>query len=323
MNILDFGQSRPFFDPAKCLNRIQRKHTCTVCTEQCPRGVFSLNAGDALRWDRCTDCNLCVAACPSRCFTASARRQKRLKEELNLKEPVSFGCRREETLCTVRMRCLTAVPWELIDACALYTDVVLYTGVCENCPEEGQRQAVSELLGRLERFLGEERFGQRVHLLREGRFTAAEPASAAENAVTRRALFSGVGRKLKSKAYLAAAQSLPFLEETETDGMYLRKLLAKAVQAETERDPSFRAGVELPQFTSRCTGYGICEKICPQKAIELGPEEAGGRMVYLTPWKCTACGLCALVCPYGGMEGLHTVRVPRMTQLALVRIHTK
>ena len=327
MSMLSLGHSRPTIDNATCLNRIQRKHPCSVCADLCPRGVFSMDPKKENQWERCTDCNLCVAACPSRCFAPSAERQKRLKEDLDLNAPVSFGCREEETLCTVRMSCITAVPWELIAACALYTDVTLYLRACTNCRDEKKKQAVSALLEKLERFLGPERFAERVRLMRTDGEEGPEAQTAAEKPekkiLSRRAVFSGIGERFKTEAFKAAARRLPFLEETEDNGMQYRMLLAKAVQQEQQRDPDFLPGVSLPQYTTACTGCGICEKLCPQKAIEFGEEQEGERTAWLTPWKCTDCELCVKACPYGGISGMHTARVPRMTQVALVRIRTE
>ena len=323
MSILSFEGSRPSFDPARCLNRIQRKFTCTVCTEQCPMEVFSLSGKEPIRWNRCTDCGLCVTLCPDRCFAPSSEQRRRLTEEISLKETVSFGCRREETLATVRAKCLLAVPWELIAACALSTDVVLYTGACEDCGEERLRHALPELLGRLKSFLGEERFDSHVHLLQSGTFSRPDEAPEQEKTLSRRALFTGLGQKLGTQAGRAVARKLPFLENGAADGLQFRKMLAGRVQEETGRDPSFRPGVELPRYTACCTGCGICEKLCPQKAIAFEPSENGKIVVYITPWKCTACGLCVKACPVGGIDNLHTVRVPRMTELALVQVEAK
>ena len=162
----------------------------------------------------------------------------------------------------------------------------------------------------------------RVHILKEGSFIKPEEKETEEKPVSRREIFSGIGRKIKKEAFRAAARRIPLLENTEEDGRQYRMLLTRAMQEETQRDPTFRAGVQLPQFTVACKNCGICEKICPQKAIEFGEERDGKRMIWLTPWKCTGCELCAKTCPYGGITGLHTVLVPQMTRVPLVQIHT-
>ena len=118
----------------------------------------------------------------------------------------------------------------------------------------------------------------------------------------------------------AAAERLPFLEETEEDGMLYRRQLAAAVQKEIKEDQNLRFRVSLPQFNIRCTGCGICEKVCPRQAIRILPEEDGNRLICLTPWKCTDCALCVRLCLTGGLSGMHPVTVPRLTELALVRV---
>lgn len=56
-----------------------------------------------------------------------------------------------------------------------------------------------------------------------------------------------------------------------------------------------------------CAGCGICAKICPTRAIELGPikEIATGLdapPVMLDVENCPFCGMCAAFCPYGSMK---------------------
>lgn len=102
--------------------------------------------------------------------------------------------------------------------------------------------------------------------------------------------------------------------------MRYRRMLAALVKKENAEGAERRRTVSLPQFNTRCTGCGICEKLCPQAAIRIVPEGDGNRLICLTPWKCTACGLCARLCFAGGLSGMHPVAVPRMTELALVRV---
>jgi len=61
----------------------------------------------------------------------------------------------------------------------------------------------------------------------------------------------------------------------------------------------------------RCNGCGVCVRVCPTGALELGPipEIATGLDVPPITWdidKCTFCGMCAGLCPIGAIE-MHTL----------------
>ncbi len=85
--------------------------------------------------------------------------------------------------------------------------------------------------------------------------------------------------------------------------------------------PSF--GVQLPRFTTACYGCGTCARLCPSKALEVGPPKDGKCTVYITPWKCTSCAACEKICIHGGINGLQLVKVPHLDRLALVRVNVR
>nr|MCR5088702.1 4Fe-4S dicluster domain-containing protein [Oscillospiraceae bacterium] len=142
-------------------------------------------------------------------------------------------------------------------------------------------------------------------------------------------LFSGMKKTAARELAHEAARRLPFLNEENEEGLQYRRMLASAVEKDrraaeessAEERPTY--GVQLPRFNIACIACGICEKICPQKALVFGPAEEGRKTVFITPWKCTACALCSRLCPYGGISGMHEVRVPHLKELALVRVNTE
>lgn len=214
---------------------------------------------------------------------------------------------------------------------AMRTDLVLYTGACATCRRDGWAERVEDQLAKLRTFLGEERWIRQVHLLTEGRYEPPAPSERPgepEKTLSRRELFAGLKKRAAKGLYQAAAGRLPLLEEDDADGMQYRRALAETVLAEQKRNseepepgetpPDY--GMRLPRFSANCYGCGICEKLCPQKAIRIGDEINGTRLIYITPWKCAGCSLCFRVCPHGGITEMRTIRVPRLTELTLVRV---
>lgn len=326
------ASGRPTLQADRCLNRKQNKFTCTICSEICPRHVFSLNAKEELKWSHCRDCGLCVSACPSRCFTLSSAMQQTLTEDTRADEALVFACECEPELMDRKIPCLAAISWELLALMAFNGEVVLLMNHCASCGKAGPHALLLENLAEAKAFLGEERFRERVRLVESGTWEAE--TSPSEKEMSRRAVFSGLKKNLKKNVYRAAVSRIPQLEEADRDGLRYRRLLAQAVRAERDRlrEAQQAGGVtaelptyalSLPAYTTSCFGCGICERICPQQALEIRVEEGGTRLICITPWKCTACGLCVEICPHGGLQGLEKIAVPFLEQLPLARVPTE
>ena len=314
--------SRPALNAGHCLNRLQRRTPCTRCAEVCPHGVFPLKAGEAVNWARCTDCSLCVAACPTRALTASEPVRRTWEEAASERGPLRLSCRREDERGGLRIGCLASIPWELMAALALRGELCLYTRACEDCPLAKQRTLLDENLAALKAFLGAERLAKQIRL-NAAPETAPVVQDTGEKPMTRRALFSGMRHGVEKQLFKEAEKRLPLLLGKREDPLALRFALSEAVKAERAQSGDRRYGVQLPRYNLNCFGCGICETVCPHKAINIVPEEGGTRLVYIEPKKCTACGLCVSLCPHKGMDGLETVTVPHLEKLALVRVKSE
>jgi len=329
-SIIDNKNERPIFTAAYCLNRAQRKYTCTICNELCPDKVFSLKAGEPLKWESCRGCGLCVSACPSACFAPSVSMQNTLTEDLDLNRSVSFSCFEEDTLCDKTVECLAGVPWELLAVLALHTRVYLCTGSCAECDKKERVDVLEQNVAALRDFLGEELYNDRVRLLEKGESVPDEGNESTGEAKTRREVFSDVKSSLTKGLYKITVKKLPFLADTDRDGLQYRKMLANTVlqrrkearEAEPDKTiPLPTYGLSLPEFNAACWGCEICSRICPHKALEFRDEGSGKKLVYIDTLLCKGCGLCARLCPEHGMNGIRTVHVPYLAKLPLVRVN--
>ena len=323
---------RPGLHSGSCLNRKQNKFNCTVCTEICTEQVFSLDPKAEIKWSRCRDCGLCVTACPARVFTLSPEMQRTLTDHVQVGDAVVIACEQEPALMDRKVRCLAGVPWELLALLTFYGELVLYTKHCGDCDKNAWVSRLHQNLDALKTFLGEDCFRKRVHLVDTGEW--APETAETERELSRREIFSGMNKRVKKDLYRAAVNRIPALQETEPDGLGYRRLLSNEVLKNRERiqqaknagentDPLPAYSVPLPAYNTACFGCSICERICPQKAIEIKAEEGGTRMIYITPWRCTACSLCVEVCPHGGLNGLRDTAVPHLEKLPLVRVKTE
>ena len=57
---------------------------------------------------------------------------------------------------------------------------------------------------------------------------------------------------------------------------------------------------------SRCTGCGLCEQLCPVRAIRVT------HVANIDAQRCTGCGVCVQSCPQGAMHVARTRPTPAM-----------
>ena len=182
-----------------------------------------------MRWELCTDCSLCVSACPTRALIPSEPTRRDYAEALESAQ-VRITCRREADVGTLRVGCLASVPWELPAVFALRGKLCLYTRACASCPREMQRAAVTAAVEALKSFLGPGLFRERVQIVDGEDTPLAVPEETPEMpAVTRRELFGGIRRRAEKRLFREAEKRLPLLlgEQAEPPGSARRSVLIR------------------------------------------------------------------------------------------------
>ena len=269
----------------RCVHAIVEQAGCRACVDACPRGAWMLDdEGLDLDTDACDGCGLCTPACPQ-----GAIRQERevLHGNWRGRRVAAIACEHAGVRPGAGvLPCLhTLGERELLRLRrAGVTHLVSCRGDCNQCPRHGGA-TLRQHLERVNRVLGPRRGGGLHHTetdVAHWQHLADSLSGAAEEgpALSRRALFRiGIDTSVRLFS-LYAEEEETFLAPGELLGEQCSELPLPHV-------PSIDA--------ERCNACHACARLCPQGAIELVEDQAGGayRLHSVT---CTGCGICSDSC---------------------------
>ena len=330
MLITTVEAGNPNFSPDHCLNRRQTRHPCRACSQLCPGQAIPANPVTArIDWTKCINCGLCITACPGRCFAPDTKYQQAISAPENA-DVVAFACAHSDApAMQQKVECLCGIPWEWLAALAMRTQVRLYVRNCETCPYTACRDQLTDNLMQLELFLGEAHFSKQVLLADHADEMKAQQAA---ESMSRRQAFGIFRRKATKTVALSVSGMMPKPEnDPAKDALTYRRLLSNMIAADCiarrkrskeENKPAQypEYGILLPDFNKNCYACGMCEKVCPQKAMTIKQSAEGESMIFITPWKCTACGLCAATCLVKGISSIAPHQALHLEEQCFVRV---
>ena len=273
-------EAHPTVDSSCCINEIQQKKHCGLCKVSCH--VSALDKITSPDFTHCDDCGICVAHCPAQVFTNSpSLTQKLITLVENTNQTITLSCHHSQKEADCKLSCLAAYPWEVLASLVVNNNLISFVpGECDSCPHKTQMLLFERSLSQLKSFLGEEAYKT---IFSENQKPQLQ---------SRREAFSSLLRQ----GGRSALNLLPEELRSSPDKNLWRKVLLHSLASQ---NPSKHTAHWItPIIQEDCKACGICEKLCPNKALRIVLGE--DKEFYLThfSWKCQGCGLCAAACPW-------------------------
>lgn len=279
----------PTIYPEKCINVRQRRMRCQECILACPEDALVLGRKIVLNQKKCTNCNRCAAVCPSVTFVPRTEVLEPLYQAIQQKESISITCNKSTEKSSIKVGCLSELPWEFYAYIALDRQLILDCSYCEECEDKQASQFIQKNIARLKEFMGECRFFEAVTIV-------SSKEESLECQYTRRELLTYLAHQGKQKATFFA----PFIFNQNEDARIYRSLLVSKVQR-INKEQKLDYGWNTVALGKKCYGCGVCEKLCPQNAISIKEEEGNYYFIHHFG-KCTHCGICKVVCNQKAIE---------------------
>ena len=246
-------ESHPLRIDGLCLNTIQRRTPCEICSDVCPKGLEIHKKKP--NWHGCINCNLCVSACPTQAIHESSTNLSTVMSIMDAPGDYAIlACDRFEGNADLRLACISSLPWEVLATLALSRRIVLRTKPCKDCPDPESVERLKGIIKHLREFFGPEGFKERFH-------TVPPKDGHASWGASKRQAFSSAFNTVKTGADRILSKDAPKMS-------HYRAVLLDVLSAMPEED--------RPELTWRtleedgdCRACEICSKICPHEAIEI------------------------------------------------------
>jgi ferredoxin/coenzyme F420-reducing hydrogenase delta subunit len=318
-------------DPAQCSRLRHMKSTCTRCMDHCPHHAISFDEAIIIDSDKCDDCGICTAVCPTGALEATKpSNDELLKHVEQCKEtPVlAFACPKvfkgsDERVVTVN--CLGRLDASILVGAVANNiqHVFLVDGPCQNCPSAIGRQAAAQAVAESNALARAFGISPRISFVSESPFptAAASETDASSEALSRRAFFTTFVHESKEAAALTVSTVLKKEPENKIGRVKgelpqrlstKRRLLLESLKRLGQLvNPDYALENEswaTCRIKSSCTACQMCAFFCPTGALTK-TENDGKPALEFRVSHCTNCGMCAEVCYWKSLELLSRVNL--------------
>lgn len=285
------------------------KSACSRCSDSCPVGAIHVSGKGAEIGGGCTDCGVCISACPNGVFVINGRDDKKMAAEIVsrvrdqelrvFRISCEYGGGTSDLVVPCLGRLTEALLLEPLRAGASRIEIL--QPPCKECPSRKAAPHTDRVLQQAYYICGMLGIGAiRISLVRleyEGRRIAKRTNEDSETKSFSRREFFG---SLRTKALEVAAASIPEIEQKNAGDKELS--FKEAIQIKpvnTKRSMLLESIREMAAKHEGQDSRRADEHPAPC-AVEVPSEDCITAGLEVDP-KCTACGVCATLCPTGAL----------------------
>ncbi|MFZ5997215.1 MAG: hypothetical protein ACOYW7_06970 [Nitrospirota bacterium] len=282
---------------SRCLRMRFNGCSCNRCTEQCRSGAITIDDEIRVKEKACTECMLCVAACPSDSFEINGQDFYSLSDRLRKIPLPVLGCKAQHDLIAhEKTFCMGFLSEEHLIALAAFMKAPLQINLtkCSGC---GNGFIVEVLKRRLRAINEKTSLGifDKIRLIDD-----ASALEYHEVSYDRREFF----RALKNITFLHAAGL--FEHEAIREGgqaystkkvPFKRDLLNRVVNVLPEKDSQklLKEYYYSALINDGCNNCFACVGMCPSGALKITTSESCPALAFSSS-HCSGCGLCEQFC---------------------------
>ncbi|RJQ41394.1 MAG: hypothetical protein C4550_01940 [Nitrospiraceae bacterium] len=287
---------------SRCLRMRFNHNSCTGCVEQCRFNAITITDDVYIKTGECSECMLCVSACPSDCFDISGLDfysviGKLRKVQASVASPV-LGCRANaKTPSHEKTFCFGFLSEEHIIALVVFMNNQLQIDLsgCADCRNSFVVAALEKRIAGVEAKTSL-KISDRIKIVKNKADIKFNDVS-----YDRRGFF----KALKNATFMKAAG----LFGDEDTGEELRAYSAKKLPF--KRELLNRALSVLPDETKKallknyyydvtatdaCNNCFACIGMCPTGALKIEDKDDDNRELFFSSSLCSGCGLCRDFC---------------------------
>lgn len=248
---------------------------CLRCEQNCPQQAIDAKVG-IIDAERCTGCGICYAVCSTYAVEHNVDLAAILAA-FDSKKSLQWYCNKQKA--GSKLPCIAILPAKVLFSLAARMPVVIDKTGCAKCNCQAS-DFIDKLVIQLNNILPE---NSKIKIE-----CSTSLVAEVDQAIDRRNFLKQL-----------VGASVLFLEEVQQVGKVESRQLCNLNDYLTQNYSvivSADALLAKCNISEKCTGCGLCAKLCPHHALRLTPGENTLQLKF-SPVLCSNCKVCELYCP--------------------------